>query len=249
MGRFDDKSVLVSGAASGMGRECCRLFAREGGRVFGIDIDPQGLEATAKEVNEAGGAMETAVCNVGSRDACRAAVDAAVAAFGKLDILLNVAGIAPMQHMKDVSEEDWDRTVAVNLSSVFFMSQAALPHLLESAGNIVNVASNAGVMGQAYTVPYCATKGGVVQITRAMAMEFMKTPLRVNCVCPSGTKTGITKKANLPDDVDFKLMRYIGFRGMSDASEIAGAIAYLASDDARSVHGCIFNIDNGVTAG
>jgi NAD(P)-dependent dehydrogenase (short-subunit alcohol dehydrogenase family) len=233
-----------------MGRACSLLFAREGAAVFAVDVNEAGLAETASLIVKAGGKIETARCDVRSRDACFDAVDRAVGAFGQLDVLLNIAGVAPMEHMLDVTEEGWNRTVGINLSGVFFLSQAAVPHLLKTAGNIVNVASNAGVMGQAYTVAYCATKGGVVQITRAMAMEFMKQPIRVNCVCPSGTKTGITSNASMPDDIDVKLLqRFVGFRGMSEADEIAEAIAYLASDAAKSVHGTIFNIDNGVTAG
>ena len=105
-------------------------------------------------------------------------------------------------------------------------------------------------MGQAYTVPYCGTKGAVIQMTKAMAMEYMKSPIRVNCICPSGTKTGITANVTVPADPDPKLMlRYTGMRGMSEPEEIAEAIAFLASDAASSVHGSIFSVDNGVTAG
>jgi NAD(P)-dependent dehydrogenase (short-subunit alcohol dehydrogenase family) len=152
--------------------------------------------------------------------------------------------------MTEITEEDWDRMIAVNQTAVFFLSQAAIPHLEESAGNIVNVASNAGLMGQAYTVPYCATKGAVIQMTKAMAMEYLKSKIRVNCVCPSGTKTGITANVTVPADPDPQLMlRYTGMRGLSEPEEIAEAIAFLASDAAKSVHGSIFTVDNGVTAG
>jgi NAD(P)-dependent dehydrogenase (short-subunit alcohol dehydrogenase family) len=250
MGRFDGKIALITGAASGMGRACAQRFAADGATVFGVDINQDGLAETAQLVTSAGGKIEIARVDISTRDACFDAVSQVVSAFGRLDILLNVAGIAQIERMTEITEQEWDRMIAINQSAVFFLSQAAVPHLEESAGNIVNVASNAGVMGQAYTVPYCATKGAVIQLTRAMAMEYMKSPIRVNCVCPAGTKTGITANVTIPKDPDPNLMlRYTGMRGMSEPEEIAEAIAFLASDAASSVHGSIFSVDNGVTAG
>ena len=250
MGRFDGKAALITGAASGMGRACAQLFAAEGASVFALDVNEAGLAETAQTVSREGGKIATARIDIRGRDACFGAVAQAVEAFGRLDILLNIAGIAQIERMTEITEAEWDRMVAINQSAVFFLSQAAIPHLIESAGNIVNVASNAGIIGQAYTVPYCGTKGAVIQMTKAMAMEYMKSPIRVNCVCPSGTKTGITASVKLPDDPDMQLMgRYMGMRGLSEPEEIAEAIAFLASDAAKSVHGAIFSIDNGITAG
>jgi len=248
--RFEGKVALITGAASGMGRACVLLFAREGASVLGIDVNEKGLAETAALASELGGKFEGAVFDVSRQAPCAEAVQKAVDTFGKLDILLNVAGIAPLAHMKDVTEDQWNRVLAVNTSSVFFLSQAAMPHLLETSGNIVNVASNAGLMGQAYSVAYCASKGAVVNLTRAMAMEFMKTRVRINCVCPAGTKTAITSGMQLPQDVNPQLLgRFVGMRGMSDAEEIAEAIAFVASDAAKSFHGSIISVDRGVTAG
>ena len=127
---------------------------------------------------------------------------------------------------------------------------AAIPHLLERGGNIVNIASNAGLMGQAYCVLYTMTKGAVVQMTRSLAMEFVKTPLRVNAIAPGGTQTGLTDGFQMPSDIDFDLMApYSGFRGMGAATDIANMFAFVASDEAASIHGAILSVDRGVTAG
>jgi NAD(P)-dependent dehydrogenase (short-subunit alcohol dehydrogenase family) len=147
-------------------------------------------------------------------------------------------------------EEDWSQILAVNLSAVAFVCQAAIPHLLETSGNIINLASVAGVMGQAYTVAYCASKGGVVQLTRALAMEYVKTGVRVNAIAPAGVDTAMNVDISFPKDLDWKLMKpYMGHRGLATADEIAGLFAFLASEDARPVHGAIWSADFGVSAG
>ena len=230
--RFTGKVAFVTGAASGMGRATSVRLASEGASVYGVDVNEEGLAETAKLVSEAGGKIETALCNVGDPAACAAGIEAAVAAFGRLDVLCNIAGIAPMHHMRDVTPEIWERVMSINLAGPFFLAQAALPHLLASEGNIVNISSNAGVMGQAYTVPYCASKGGVVNMTRAMAMEFAKEKIRINCVCPGGTKTGISSGIQFPENADFKLVQgYICLREMAEPEDIASVIAFIASDD------------------
>ena len=138
----------------------------------------------------------------------------------------------------------------VNVDGMFWLSQAAFPHLLESSGNIVNIASNAGLMGQAYCVNYCATKGAVVNLTRAMAMEFVKTPLRINAVAPGGTDTALVHNFTLADDIDFDLMmRYSSTRGMSTPEDLARVVAFVASSDACAIHGSIISADNGITSG
>jgi meso-butanediol dehydrogenase / (S,S)-butanediol dehydrogenase / diacetyl reductase len=248
--RFEGKVALLNGAASGIGRAVAIRLADEGAQVFGHDINPDGLDETAKLVRDAGGEIMVRDGDISSRDECNELVADCVAAFGKLDVLGNIAGIARAEHVTDVSEDDYRRMMGVNLDGPFFMAQAAIPHLLESEGNIVNIASNAGLMGQAYTVVYCMTKGAIVQMTRALAMEYVKTPLRVNAIAPAGTDTALSKNFVIPPDVDYELMAlYTGFRGMGPPEEIAALFAYLASDEAAGVHGAILSSDRGVTAG
>jgi len=250
MKRFADKVTLVTGAASGMGRACCIRFAAEGAKVFGLDIDEAGLEETAASISADGGTMRSALCDVRSREACFEAVDAAIEAFGRLDVLANVAGVVRFDHATELPEDAWNMVLAVNLSGPFFLSQAAIPHLLETRGNIVNVGSNAALMGQAYTSAYCASKGGLIQLTRALAMEYIKQPIRINAVCPAATDTQMNKGIEFPEEVDWKLIkRYTGLRGFAPAADMAAAIAFIASDEASSVHGSIFSADNGMMAG
>ena len=250
MQRFEGKVALITGAASGMGRATAIRLASEGAGVYGTDVNAEGLAKTRDEVESAGGEMRSGLFDVGDRDACFASVGEALDAFGRLDVLCNIAGILRVAHAHEMSVEDWNSVIATNLSGPFFMCQAAIPHLLETHGNIVGVASNAGLMGQAYTAAYCASKGGLVNLTRALAWEYMKRPIRINAVAPSGTETNLAADANFGEDIDPSLMdRFYGMRGMSQPEEIAGAIAYLASDEAKSVHGAIWTLDNGITAG
>jgi NAD(P)-dependent dehydrogenase (short-subunit alcohol dehydrogenase family) len=248
--RFEEKVALITGAASGIGRAAALRLASEGARVFGHDLNAEGLAETAELVASAGGIMETRAGDISQAAECRAAVAACVESFGRLDVLGNNAGIARADHVADVTEEQYRRMMGVNVDGYFFTAQAAIPHLLETAGNIVNVASNAGLMGQAYTVVYCMTKGAVVQLTRALAMEFVKTNIRVNAIAPSGIQTTLSENFHIPPDVDGSLMRpYMGFRPMGTPDDIAAMFAFVASDEARSVHGAILAVDRGVTAG
>jgi NAD(P)-dependent dehydrogenase (short-subunit alcohol dehydrogenase family) len=250
MQRFEGRVALVTGAASGVGRATALRFASEGASVFGLDVDVEGLAKTGAEAHAAGGRVCTGRFDVSRPAACHEAVAACIAEFGRLDALANVAGVSRFHLFEELDEAQWDFVLDVNLKGTAFMCQAALPHLVVSGGAIVNVASVAGLIGQAYTVAYCASKGGVVQLTRALAMEYVKNGVRVNAVAPGGIDTPMNEKLQFPDGMDWELVKpYTGRRGMCQPEEIAGAIAYLASDEAKFAHGSIFSIDGGVAAG
>ncbi len=247
--RFSGKVALVTGAGSGIGQATAIRLASEGAVVVGSDINQAGLEETAGMI-ASGVDFQPVVSDVRSRDACHELVDSAVANHGRLDVLCNVAGVARGHRVEHVDQEAWDLIMGVNVEGVFWMSQAALPHLETSDGCIVNIASNAGLMGQAYTVPYCASKGAVVLMTKAMAMETMKTGVRVNAIAPGGVETNLMETFTFPKDPDPDLMgRYLGFRGQAQANDIASLVAYIASDDGHRIHGSVLSIDAGMTAG
>jgi NAD(P)-dependent dehydrogenase (short-subunit alcohol dehydrogenase family) len=250
--RFTGKAAVVTGAASGIGRAVTIRLAREGANVLALDVDEAGLQET-RESSE--GKVVSRHCDVTVAAECREAVEFAVAQFERLDILGNVAGIGRGEHFGEVTEAAYRQMMAVNVDGYFFMAQAALPHLLDSASNsgggvIVNVASNAGLIGQAYTVVYCMTKGAVVQLTKALAMEYLKTPLRVVAIAPGAVDTGLVRGYQMPADVDWDLvMRYTGVRGFAPPDDMANLFAFLASDEARNIHGTVVSSDGGMTAG
>jgi len=246
--RFDGRAVLVTGASSGLGAAAVRRFAAAGGRVYAAARDQERLAEVAASC--AGGEVLFGPLDVSSPQDCRAAVAATVEAFGRLDVLVNNAGRHDFRRTTEVTDDEWAHDVATNLSGAFFMSQAAIPHLLETGGNIVNVASVAGVMGEAYSAAYTAAKHGVVGLTKALAVEYLKTPLRVNCVCPGGMDTPQAHDISVPEGADWELiMRVAAQRGFMAADDVAAIIVFLASDDARAVHGSIQLVDAGHRAG
>ena len=250
MGRFDGRVALITGAASGMGQATAIRLAAEGADVFAVDVNDAGLADTAAAVAGSPGRIETQHCDLRSVADCRAAAASCVDAFGRIDVLGNIAGVSWQDRMEDITEENWDLMFDVNVKGVFFLTQAALPHLLASGGNIVNIASNAGLQGLAYMAHYCATKGAVVQLTRALAMELSKTEVRVNAIAPGGVDTPMTRNFKQVDDPDRHFIRrMIAFKPMSEPENIAALFAFLASEDCPGIHGAILSVDGGLTTG
>lgn len=249
-GRFNGKVILVTGASSGIGAATAQRLAAEGGTVFGLGRSEEGLRATADAIAQAGGSFKAHRADIGIPEQCRSAVAACLAELGRLDVLVNCAGGHIFRALHEITEALWLEDLATNLGGAFFLSQAAVPELLKTGGNIVNVGSLASVEGQAYSATYCSAKHGVLGLTRALAVEFLNEPIRVNAVCPGGTNTPQIGKVGMPDGADFDLiMRTAGARGMSEPEDIAAVIAFVASDDAKAVHGAVYMADQGKTAG
>lgn len=246
MTQLSGKVALVTGASAGLGAAVAQLFAQRGATVFGIARDAERMATVFEQVP--GGRF--ASVDVTSSQACRDAVTQCVEAFGRLDVLVNVAGFHQMRHTTTMTDEEWDRDLAVNLNGPFYLCRAALPHLLETGGNIVNVTSIAGVEGEVYSAGYCAAKHGLVGLTRALAVEYTKEKIRVNAVCPGGMPTAQTTEFTAPNNADWDLiMRIASPRGFMDTVDVAKAIAFLASDDAAAIHGAVYRVDNGKGAG
>lgn len=249
MRRFQQKVALITGASSGIGRATAIRLAEEGARVFLADINTKGMAETVALL-PAGGDSRVLQVDVADAAQCRQLVAATLQEFGRLDVLCNIAGIAPCQHFADISEEAWQRVISINLNSVFFLCQAAMPHLIVSKGNIINMSSSAGRTGQAYNASYGASKAAVLMLSKSLAIEFASSGVRVNAICPGGVSTPLVANFTPPENADMNLfMRLMPLLPMAQAEEIAAAVAYLASDEARFVTGVDFAIDGGQTAG
>ena len=244
------KAALVTGAASGLGRATALALARAGSDLCIVDVNPTGLEEAAGQLRGLGVRVLVHATDLSVRDNCPAAVAAAVKEFGRLDALCNVAGIIVMCNAHEMRAVDYEKTIAVNLNAPFYLIQAAIPHLLQTQGSVVNVTSSAAFVGEAYAVAYCATKAGLTHMTKALAMEYVHKPIRFNAVAPGGMATNIGNTIKMPEGVDYALVkRYTGLRGLVEVDDVAEMIAYLASDAGRGYHGACISIDRGVTAG
>lgn len=241
------KAALITGAASGLGRETALKLAAAGASVCIVDVNADGLAETAGMIP---GDVLVEVANLADPAACKAVVEAAVARFGRLDALCNVAGLIYLANSPDMPLDQYQRTIDVNLNAPFHLSKAAIPHLLESGGAIVNVASSAAFIGEAYAAAYCASKWGILGMTKAMAMEFSKKNIRINAVAPGGMMTNIAANFVPPEGCDFELIkRFSGLRGTVEVSDVADMILLLSSPAGRGYHGACINIDAGITAG
>jgi NAD(P)-dependent dehydrogenase (short-subunit alcohol dehydrogenase family) len=254
VGALDGRGVLVTGGASGIGRAVAELFAREGGAIAIVDRDAANGRAAAEAIGQRGGRAVFVEADVTEAEAVRRAVAATLAWAGRLDVVVTSAGIVRRATVLETSEAEWARVMATNVTSVFLVARAAIPAMRATGGGaIVTIASAWGLVGGRRAAAYCASKGAVVQLTRAMALDHAADRIRVNCVCPGDTDTPMlrTEAAELGEPIETFLeaaaRRPLGRVGRPE--EIARAALFLASDAASVVTGATLVVDGGGIAG
>lgn len=252
--RLASKVALITGAASGIGRATALLFAREGASVVIADLDEQAGRSATKEIVDQGGHAIFEVADVTSTAGCERVVQRAVREFGAIHVLFNNAGIIRRASLLELSEEDWDRVMAVNVKSIFLLSRLVIPIMAGAGGgSIINMSSGWGLAGGPRAVAYCASKGAVVLLTKAMAIDHGPQHIRVNCICPGDTDTNMLRHEaqQLGEPADRFLAgsarRPLGRVGQPE--EIAQAALYLASDASSFVTGTALVVDGGGLAG
>jgi len=247
---LDEKVAVITGAASGIGFGTAKRLAEAGANVALLDIDESGGETAAEEILNIGGKAKFYRCDVTSSLDCKKVTEDIIQDFGRIDTLFNNAGIIIRKNIVDLSEEEWDQVLNVNLKTIYLLSHQVIPYMKnKGGGSIINTSSGWGLKGGPNAAAYCASKGGIVNLTRAMAIDHGKDNIRVNCVCPGDVDTpllygeaeqlGEDKAKFLEEAAD----RPLGRIGVPD--DIANAVLYFASDMASWVTGSVLVVDGG----
>ena len=243
--------ALITGAGSGMGRATAALFAKEGAKVVVIDIDEAGGEETLAQIRAAGGEALFARADVANAEAM---IQRMIDTYGRLDILHNNAGVVSVKFLEDMSEEEWDWLMGVNLKAIFLAIKHAVPHMkAQGGGCILNTGSTGNFIGQYMTPAYIASKGGVIQLTKSLALDYAQYKIRVNAICPGTVDTPLARQhiENSPDPAHAEAIekQLIPLKRFLQPEEITHAALYLASDQAGGVTGSALVIDGGTLAG
>lgn len=245
--RYEGRTVVVTGAGSGIGRGVAERMTAEGANVACLDV---GLDAVADLATELGSKAIAMACDVSDWDAVESAVAAVTDRFGSVDVLCNIAGIGGFAHSHEVDPADFARMISINLTGTFLMCRAVLPQMVDrGSGVIINTSSTAAVMGQPWSAAYCASKGGVSALTRALATEY-DTPIRIVAVAPGGVRTNMYKDFIPPGDAEWGRMKKMSRDGveLGSPAELAGLYAYLGSDEARYITGTTVMMDGGISS-
>ncbi|MHC4342495.1 MAG: SDR family NAD(P)-dependent oxidoreductase [Planctomycetota bacterium] len=249
-----DKVAIITGATSGIGRATALLFAREGARVTLSGRNEARGEEVRAQIEAEGGEAIFVPSDVRRLDDCRRTVDTTLSSFGRVDILFNNAGVLHPRTVVECTEEEWDATVDSNLKGTFLMSKCALPHMIDqNSGIVINNSSGWGLVGGDRAAPYCAAKGGVVLLTKAMAIDHGPQGIRVNCICPGDVDTPM-----MPDEARKRGISWEDYCAaaadrplgrVGTPEEIAKTVLFLASDDSSFITGAALVVDGGGTAG
>lgn len=252
--RLKDKVAIITGAGSGIGRACAILLGKEGANVIATDWNEQTSEEVVKQIKSEGGEAISIRADVSNSTDVQEMVRESIKRYKKLDVLVNNAGIFITPYtVTDTSEEDWEKTLSVNLKGVFLCSKYAIPELIKTGGgSIINISSISGVIGQPAQAAYNASKGGIVQLTKCMALDYAANKIRVNCICPGYVETGMTKdlfdKARENQREWKKILSLHPIGRVGTPEDIAYAALYLASDESSWVTGSSLVVDGGYTA-
>jgi NAD(P)-dependent dehydrogenase (short-subunit alcohol dehydrogenase family) len=244
--RFDGRVALLTGAASGIGRATAVRLAAEGASVVAADVSEDGLAETASLIREAGGVITTVPGDVSDPASVQAIVGSAGEEHGRIDVGGNIAGILRFNNLADTTLDEWNRVLAVNLTGTFLMCQTAMPHLLESQGNIVNISSTAALAGQPWAAAYSASKGGIMSLSFNLAVEFGRRGVRTNVVAPGSVETPIQDEFFFPEGADHSLVhRVMALDKPRGPEHIASVVAFVASDDGAHMNGSVIRCDGG----
>jgi 3-oxoacyl-[acyl-carrier protein] reductase len=243
--RLKDKVAIVTGAGNGIGRETVLLFAKEGAKVIIADFAEEAGKSVLQEVKDQGGEAIFQKVNVASQESVNEMVEAAVEAYGTVDILVNNAGITRDGMLTKLEAEDWQKVIDVNLSGVFYCTQAVVPHMIEKGkGKIISTSSVSGIYGNVGQTNYAATKAGVVGMTKTWAKELGRKGINVNAVAPGFIETGMV--AAVPEKVIEKVIAKVPMQRLGKPSDIAQAYLYLASEESDYVNGTTLHVDGGI---
>ena len=246
MNRFKDKTVIVTGAGSGIGKSTALRLDAEGAKLLVIDINEEELSTTHSMLENQSSTLH--LLNIASLNDTKKFFKDFQESNRQLDALINVAGILRFDNSHEVEIENWNKILEINLTGTFFMCRYALPLLLESKGAIVNVSSSAAIGAHAWTAAYSASKGGISAFSKTLAVEYGMRGLNVNCVCPASIQTPMSTNPDMPKDIDTRLLKKImpldGVNRSPD--DIASTIAFLASEDAIHINGIDLRVDGGL---
>jgi NAD(P)-dependent dehydrogenase (short-subunit alcohol dehydrogenase family) len=244
--RLENKIAIVTGAGSGIGRGIALAFAREGAKVVVVDWSEEGGKATVEEIKKMEREAVFIKTDISKADEIEEMVQTCLDNFGRIDILVNNAGIVKFSALHETSEEDWDAVLDINLKSVFLASKRVIPEMLKQGkGKIINTASVAGLVGFDKIGPYCASKGGIIALTREMALEYAPQNINVNCIAPGVIKTAMTKDMLADPATKEFLENSTPYPRLGEPEDIAQAAVYLASEESDFVNGEVLVVDGG----